>query len=93
MYRTCAWPGCTVPFDHTQIHHVIFRRRDGPTDVGLLVPLGNANHDMVHHEGWKLEIDPDRTLTLTAPNGTVTVHPYVPLADLDHPRLFEPPAA
>jgi hypothetical protein len=93
MYRTCCWPGCTTPFDRTQIHHVIFRSRDGPTDVRWLVPLCGRDHDRVHHDGWNLEIDTDRTLTITAPNGTVTVHPYIGLADLDQPRLFDPPAA
>jgi hypothetical protein len=93
MYRTCCWPGCTTPFDRTQIHHVIFRSRDGPTDVRWLVPLCGHDHDKVHHDGWNLEIDTDRTLTITAPNGTVTVHPYIGLADLDQPRLFDPPAA
>jgi hypothetical protein len=93
MYRSCCWPGCTTPFHRTQIHHVIFRSRDGPTDVRWLVPLCNHDHDKIHHDGWKLEIDTDRTLTITAPNGTVTVHPHTGLADLDQPRLFNPPAA
>jgi uncharacterized protein DUF222/HNH endonuclease len=93
MYRGCCWPGCTTPFDRTQIHHVIFRSRDGPTDVRWLVPLCGHDHDKVHHEGWKLEIDADRTLTITAPDGTVSVHPFTGLAELDQPRLFDPPAA
>lgn len=93
MYRTCCWPGCTTPFDRTQIHHVIFRSRDGPTDVRWLVPLCGHDHDKVHHDGWRLEIDADRTLTITAPDGAVTVHPFVALADLDQLRLFDPPAA
>jgi hypothetical protein len=93
MYRTCCWPGCTTAFERTQIHHVIFRSRDGPTDVRWLVPLCSHDHDKIHHDGWNLQIDTNRTLTITAPNGTVTMHPYIALADLDQPRLFDPPAA
>ena len=101
MYRTCCHPDCTRPFDKCQIHHIIARSRHGPTDVALMVPLCTEHHDLIHHRGWTLAIDTDRTLTWTAPNSTTRVTPFVPLADLDRldqPTLFDdtarpPPAA
>jgi hypothetical protein len=85
MYRTCCHPDCDRPFDKCQIHHVIARSSHGPTDVALMVPLCTEHHDLIHHRGWHLAIDIDRTLTWTAPDGTARVSPFVPLADLDQP--------
>jgi hypothetical protein len=101
MYRTCCGPDCDRRFDHCQIHHIIARNRHGPTDVALMVPLCNEHHDLIHHHGWTLTIDPHRTLTWTRPDGTTRVCPHTPLADLDRidqPTLFDttarpPPAA
>ena len=72
-----------------------------------MVPLCTTHHDAIHHHGWSLGIDADRTLTWTTPDDTPRVCPFVPLADLDRPpdagdphtlRLFDdvpkhPPAA
>jgi hypothetical protein len=87
MYRTCCHPDCTRPFDHCQIHHIIARNRHGPTDVNLMVPLCGEHHDLIHHRQWTLTIDPERTLTWTAPNGQPRICPFVPLADLDQLQL------
>lgn len=38
LYATCAIPGCTTPFHHCRIHHVIWWRHDGPTDLDNLLP-------------------------------------------------------
>jgi hypothetical protein len=91
MYRTCCHPDCRRPFDKCQIHHVIARSRHGPTDVALMVPLCTDHHDLIHHRGWGLAIDTERTLTWTAPDGTTRITPFVPLAELDQaaqPSLF-----
>lgn len=94
MYRTCCGPGCGRRFDHCQIHHVVPRSRAGPTATPLMVPLCQDCHDKVHHGGWKLAIDEQRTITWTEPDGSDHVHPYVALADTDQPALFDPdPAA
>jgi hypothetical protein len=93
MYRTCCHPDCNRRFDHCQIHHIIARSRHGPTDVALMVPLCSEHHDLIHHRGWTLTIDTDRTLTWTGPNGHAKVCPFVPLADLDQLQLFDDTAA
>jgi hypothetical protein len=75
MYRTCGVPGCQVPFDHCQPHHIQWWRRDGCTDLDNLLPLCNTHHHLVHEGGWQLQLQPStRALTITLPDGTVLNH-------------------
>jgi hypothetical protein len=69
MYPGCAIPGCSVRFDHCKIHHVVWWRHGGPTDLDNLLPVCFKHHDLVHHGGWVLDLQPDRTLTVTRPDG------------------------
>lgn len=71
MYRTCGYPDCTVTVDGCEIHHVVPWERLGPTDLANLLPLCAFHHHMVHEGGWTLTLDPDRTVTLTRPDGAV----------------------
>lgn len=72
MYRTCGHPGCDVPFDRCDIHHVVAWERFGRTDLVNLIPLCVSHHHAVHEGGWTLILDPDRTVTLHQPDSTVT---------------------
>lgn len=72
LYRTCAL--CDVPFDHCQIHHVAWYTLGGLTDIDNLLPLCNRHHHLAHEGGWQLHLAPDRTLTITRPDGHVSVH-------------------
>jgi len=73
MYRTCAL--CDVPFEHTQIHHITYYGlQQGLTDIDNLAPLCSRHHHLVHEGGWKLHLAADRTLTVTRPDGTTTIH-------------------
>ena len=71
MYRTCAYPGCTVRFADCEIHHVIDWDHHGPTDLANLLPLCTRHHHLVHEGGWRLTLHPDRTITLHRPDGTL----------------------
>jgi hypothetical protein len=73
MYRTCGYPGCIVPFEACEIHHVIPYDQGGPTNLDNLLPLCliAGHHHQVHEGGWTLTLQPDRTVTLTRPDGTV----------------------
>ncbi len=71
LYPTCAISGCNVRHNHLKAHHIIFWRNGGTTDLCNLVPLCNRHHHAVHDQGWKLELDAFRNLTLTLPDGTV----------------------
>ncbi len=71
MYRTCAHPDCTVPFDSCRIHHVIYWERGGPSDLDNMLPLCERHHHLVHEGGWTLQLFPDRRTTWRTPDGTV----------------------
>jgi hypothetical protein len=60
----CRFPGCRMPIQFTDCHHVIGREDDGPTVVSNLVALCRRHHTAVTEGRW--------TLTMT-PEGTVTV--------------------
>jgi hypothetical protein len=78
LYPTCALPGCQVRYDACDIHHVIWWEPPhlGPTDLDNLLPTCSRHHHAIHDRGWQLELTPDRTLTVTYPDGTrVTTRP------------------
>ena len=88
MYRTCAMAGCDVPFDRCEIHHVVPWELGGATDLHRLLPLCSRHHHVVHELGWKLDLSPDRTLTVSDRDGSslFVSHPDVPPDELRHPR-------
>jgi hypothetical protein len=75
MYATCAVPGCRVRFEFTQPHHIKYWRDGGKTDLINLIPLCTTHHGCAH-SGWRIELGPNRELTITLPNGqTMTTGP------------------
>lgn len=72
LYPTCTITDCTVPYKHCKIHHIIQWEHHGPTDIEILIPLCNHHHTQLHQQHWKLHLHPNRTLTITYPNGTQT---------------------
>ncbi|HSL73224.1 MAG TPA: HNH endonuclease, partial [Ilumatobacteraceae bacterium] len=64
MYRTCAIPGCSVHVDRCHLHHVVWWRHDGRTDLANLLPVCTKHHGKIHHDGWTIELGPNRELTL-----------------------------
>lgn len=71
LYATCAVPGCAVRYDNCHVHYVVWWRHGGFTDLANLVPLCSRHHGRVHKDGWLLSLAPDRTLTVTLPDGRV----------------------
>jgi hypothetical protein len=71
LYRTCGIPGCTVAYDRCKLHHVIWWRHGGRTDLDNLLPVCTKHHSKIHHDGWIIELGPNRELTLTLPDGTI----------------------
>ena len=69
MYRTCAHPNCTRPFNWCRIHHIVFWGAGGLTDLDVLLPLCDEHHHQVHEGGWTLTMTPDRVCTWTTPTG------------------------
>ena len=71
LYATCAIPGCDVRYSRTKLHHVIWWRHDGPTDLDNLLPVCERHHQNIHNDGWVLTLTADRTLTIRLPDGQV----------------------
>lgn len=71
LYRCCAIPGCTVAYDRCKLHHIIWWRNQGRTDLDNLLPVCPVHHAKIHNDGWVIELGPNRELTLTLPDGTV----------------------
>jgi hypothetical protein len=71
VYTTCAIPGCSAHYDRCELHHVIWWRHGGRSDLDNLLPLCSRHHHKVHDAGWELTLGPNRTLTVAFPDGTV----------------------
>lgn len=71
LYATCAVPGCAVGFDDCTIHHVVWWRLGGQTDLDNLLPVCWRHHHHVHDDGWITTTRPGQYPTFTLPNGTV----------------------
>jgi hypothetical protein len=71
LYATCAIPGCSVGYDRCKLHHIIWWRNGGRTDLDNLIPVCTAHHGRIHHGGWVIELGPGRQLTLRLPDGSV----------------------
>jgi hypothetical protein len=71
LYATCAIPGCTTHYDHCKLHHVIWWRHGGRTDLDDLLPVCVHHHHEIHDAGWEVTLGPNRQLTIRYPDGTV----------------------
>ena len=71
LYSTCAIPGCDVRYDRCKLHHVIWWRNGGRTDLDNLLPVCTHHHTKVHDGGWELSLGPNRELAITFPDGTI----------------------
>ncbi len=71
LYRGCAIPGCTVGYDRCKLHHILWWRHGGSTDLHNLLPVCSVHHTKIHNDNWIIELGPNRELTLTLPDGTI----------------------
>jgi hypothetical protein len=71
LYRTCAIPGCGVHYDRCKLHHIIWWRNQGRTDLDNLLPVCSVHHTKIHHDDWHIELGPNRELTLRLPDGSI----------------------
>ena len=71
MYATCAIPGCQVRFDRCKLHHVVWWRHGGRTDLANLLPVCAQHHSKIHDAGWDITLGPNRELTVRFPDGTI----------------------
>ena len=52
----CVIPGCTVPGDACDAHHVHWWQRGGPTDLENLALVCGRHHAEVHLEEWEIRM-------------------------------------
>ena len=71
LYRSCAIPGCTVGYDRCKLHHIIWWRHGGRTDLDNLIPVCSHHPHKIHGAGWNIELGANRELTLTLPDGRI----------------------
>ena len=71
LYSGCAMPGCTVGYDYCKLHHIIWWRNGGRTDLDNLIPICSKHHSNIHNDGWTITLGPNRQLTLQLPDGTI----------------------
>ncbi len=71
LYPGCAIPGCTISYDRCKLHHIIWWRHGGTTDLDNLIPTCTRHHAKIHNDGWVIELGPHRELTLRLPDGTI----------------------
>ncbi|MEL6890012.1 MAG: DUF222 domain-containing protein [Actinomycetota bacterium] len=71
LYATCAVPGCATHYDRCKLHHVVWWRNGGRTDLDNLLPVCSHHHTKVHDGGWHVTLGADRALTITTPSGQV----------------------
>ena len=72
----CGHPGCPLPWEWCEIHHVEHWEHDGPTDLPNGLPACSFHHDLWHSDGWSVAPDPDthhldQGFIITNPDGEV----------------------
>ena len=70
LYRTCAVPGCGVDYRWCKLHHIIWWRHGGHTNLDNLLPLCERHHHAIHDRRWTITLGPRRELTINLPDGT-----------------------
>jgi hypothetical protein len=66
----CVFPGCDRKPKWCDVHHLKPWEDDGPTDLANGCLLCRRHHNLIHHNGWTLQRDPDTGIfTATSPDG------------------------
>jgi hypothetical protein len=71
LYATCAIPGCSVRYDRCKLHHIIWWRHGGRTDLAHLLPVCSHCHSRIHNDGWIMTLGANRELSIRFPDGTI----------------------
>ncbi|MGW6173600.1 DUF222 domain-containing protein [Arthrobacter sp. NPDC055138] len=52
----CAFPGCTAPSPWTEVHHIRWFEKGGPTCTDNGVLLCGHHHHLIHEGDWRVEV-------------------------------------
>jgi hypothetical protein len=83
----CVAPGCTKPARQTEVHHVEFHSRGGPTDIDNAVCLCVEHHHMIHKSPFTIEMHNGKPFML-APRWLDPSQTWKPLG---HPKYRNRP--
>ncbi|MGY2085415.1 HNH endonuclease signature motif containing protein [Blastococcus sp. SYSU DS0539] len=91
--RTCRHPGCAQPAGRTDLDHVVPYDCGGRTACQNLCCLCRTHHRLkTFARGWRFQMQPDGTLTVTTPSGITRSTRPPGLRDPAHqPALPAPP--
>ncbi len=73
----CRFPGCPCR-SVTDVHHVTWVSKQGPTVLSNLLTLCVGHHSRVHELGWKLDGDAQAEVRFISPSGQVFVSKPLP---------------
>jgi hypothetical protein len=74
--RRCRFPGCDVPAELAQVHHLTEWDHGGTHRLDNLLILCSFHHLIaVHAWGWMITAHPDGTITATSPQGRTLYEP------------------
>jgi hypothetical protein len=77
--RTCAWPRCTRPAVHCDIHHLRHQADGGETSVANCALVCQFHHDVcIHRRRWQLILHPDGTTEARSPDGRQVLRSHAP---------------
>ncbi len=68
----CRFPGCGCRHV-TDVHHIVWASKQGPTVMSNLLTLCVAHHSRVHELGWKMDGDAQAEVRFVSPHGRVFV--------------------
>jgi hypothetical protein len=67
----CRIPGCDLPAEWCDGHHIKHWEDEGTTDLSNLVLVCRRHHRMIHIKGWHIKLLPTGVVEVTRPDGTV----------------------
>jgi Domain of unknown function (DUF222) len=65
----CVFPGCTLPPQWCDAHHLDLYRNGGRTDVARLASLCRHHHGVTHRSGWQMSATDDGWYRWQTPTG------------------------
>jgi hypothetical protein len=71
LYASCAVPSCRVRYSRTKLHHVVWWRHGGRSDIDNFLPVCEQHHQNIHNDGWLVSVGANRELTIEFPDGQV----------------------
>ena len=64
--KGCRFPGCACK-NVTDVHHIVWASKQGPTKMSNLLTLCVGHHSRVHELGWKLDGDANGEVQFISP--------------------------